>query len=156
MLVFFWSCQLLEPLQSPLPNHLFSFGAIPNVRAKGRALVRVADILNHLQRKEPVNSNDMVVPEINTLILMDREVHVELRKWQLGWVLNAIVSLWLVAVLVPIVRVAAFIWWARRNIDQSNLEINFKYSSDGWRLLDNKLSTRASAYDLEYALYALQ
>ncbi|KAL0556504.1 hypothetical protein IC582_005018 [Cucumis melo] len=114
MLVFFWSCQLLEPLQSPLPNHLFSFGAIPNVRAKGRALVRVADILNHLQRKEPVNSND---------------VHVELRKWQLGWVLNAIVSLWLVAVLVPIVRVAAFIWWARRNIDQSNLEINFKYSS---------------------------
>ncbi|XP_050938567.1 uncharacterized protein LOC103488684 isoform X3 [Cucumis melo] len=129
MLVFFWSCQLLEPLQSPLPNHLFSFGAIPNVRAKGRALVRVADILNHLQRKEPVNSNDMVVPEINTLILMDREVHVELRKWQLGWVLNAIVSLWLVAVLVPIVRVAAFIWWARRNIDQSNLEINFKYST---------------------------
>ncbi|KAA0034702.1 vacuolar protein-sorting-associated protein 33-like protein isoform X1 [Cucumis melo var. makuwa] len=52
----------------------FSFGAIPNVRAKGRASVRVADILNHLQTEEPVNSNDMVVPEINTLILIDREV----------------------------------------------------------------------------------
>ncbi|XP_050941156.1 vacuolar protein-sorting-associated protein 33 homolog isoform X9 [Cucumis melo] len=74
MLVFFWSCQLLEPLQSPLPNRLFSFGAIPNVRAKGRASVRVADILNHLQTKEPINSNDMVVPEINTLILIFREV----------------------------------------------------------------------------------
>ncbi|CAK9317014.1 unnamed protein product [Citrullus colocynthis] len=52
----------------------FSFGAIPNVRAKGKASVRVADILNHLQTEEPVNSNDMVVPEINTLILIDREV----------------------------------------------------------------------------------
>ncbi|XP_050941171.1 vacuolar protein-sorting-associated protein 33 homolog isoform X13 [Cucumis melo] len=74
MLVFFWSCQLLEPLQSPLPNRLFTFGAIPNVRAKGRASVRVADILNHLQTEEPINSNDMVVPEINTLILIFREV----------------------------------------------------------------------------------
>ncbi|KAG6573849.1 vacuolar protein-sorting-associated protein 33 homolog [Cucurbita moschata] len=52
----------------------FSFGAIPNVRAKGKASVRVADILNHLQTEEPVNSNDMAVPEINTLILLDREV----------------------------------------------------------------------------------
>ncbi|XP_022139311.1 vacuolar protein-sorting-associated protein 33 homolog [Momordica charantia] len=52
----------------------FSFGVIPNVRAKGKASVRVSDILNHLQTEEPVNSNDMVMPEINTLILLDREV----------------------------------------------------------------------------------
>ncbi|XP_062156299.1 vacuolar protein-sorting-associated protein 33 homolog [Alnus glutinosa] len=52
----------------------FSFGVIPNVRAKGKASVRVADILNRMQAEEPVNSSDMVVPEINTLILLDREV----------------------------------------------------------------------------------
>ncbi|KAK7343872.1 hypothetical protein VNO77_12960 [Canavalia gladiata] len=52
----------------------FSFGVIPNVRAKGKASVRVADILNRMQSEEPVNSSDMVVPEINTLILLDREV----------------------------------------------------------------------------------
>ena len=85
---------------------------IPNVRAKGKGSVRVADILNRMQAEEPVNSPDviiysfkllfmqtklkkmhfykmmhtslpptnvlfvtqMVVPEINTLILLDREV----------------------------------------------------------------------------------
>ncbi|XP_030932350.1 vacuolar protein-sorting-associated protein 33 homolog [Quercus lobata] len=52
----------------------FSFGVIPNVRSKGKASVRVADILNRMQAEEPVNSPDMVVPEINTLILLDREV----------------------------------------------------------------------------------
>ncbi|XP_059456459.1 vacuolar protein-sorting-associated protein 33 homolog [Corylus avellana] len=52
----------------------FSFGVVPNVRAKGKASVRVADILNRMQVEEPVNSSDMVVPEINTLILLDREV----------------------------------------------------------------------------------
>ncbi|KAJ1406375.1 Sec1-like, domain 2 [Sesbania bispinosa] len=52
----------------------FSFGVIPNVRAKGKASVRIADILNQMQAEEPVNSSDMVVPEINTLILLDREV----------------------------------------------------------------------------------
>ncbi|KAJ6901816.1 hypothetical protein NC651_019556 [Populus alba x Populus x berolinensis] len=51
-----------------------SFGVIPNVRAKGKASVRIADILNHMQAEEPVNSSDMVMPEINTLILIDREV----------------------------------------------------------------------------------
>ncbi|GMN51007.1 hypothetical protein TIFTF001_020155 [Ficus carica] len=51
-----------------------SFGVIPNVRAKGKASVRVADILNRMQAEEPVNSSDTVVPEINTLILLDREV----------------------------------------------------------------------------------
>lgn len=52
----------------------FSFGVIPNVRAKGRASVRVADILNRMQAEEPVNSSDMAVSEINTVILLDREV----------------------------------------------------------------------------------
>ncbi|KAK6929164.1 Sec1-like protein [Dillenia turbinata] len=52
----------------------FSFGLIPNVRAKGKASTRVADILNRMQEEEPVNTSDMGIPEINTLILIDREV----------------------------------------------------------------------------------
>ncbi|XP_044508598.1 vacuolar protein-sorting-associated protein 33 homolog [Mangifera indica] len=52
----------------------FSFGLIPNVRAKGKASVRVADILNRIQAEEPVSLSDMNMPEINTLILIDREV----------------------------------------------------------------------------------
>ncbi|OIW16964.1 hypothetical protein TanjilG_32831 [Lupinus angustifolius] len=51
----------------------FSFGVIPNVRAKGKASVRVADILNRMQTEEPVNSSDTAMPEINTVILLDRE-----------------------------------------------------------------------------------
>ncbi|XVF83091.1 hypothetical protein PTKIN_Ptkin16aG0104800 [Pterospermum kingtungense] len=51
-----------------------SFGVIPNVRAKGKSSVLVADILNRMQTEEPVNSSDMALPEINTLILIDREV----------------------------------------------------------------------------------
>ncbi|RAL50278.1 hypothetical protein DM860_007952 [Cuscuta australis] len=51
-----------------------SFGVIPNVRAKGKASVRVADILDRMQDEEPVNITDVVVPDINTLILIDREV----------------------------------------------------------------------------------
>ncbi|KAL8507557.1 hypothetical protein ACS0TY_018195 [Phlomoides rotata] len=39
---------------------------------------------------------------------------------QLGWLLDAIVSLWLLAVLVPIVGIGAFLWWASRDIVQSN------------------------------------
>lgn len=52
----------------------FSFGVIPHVRAKGKASVRIADILNRMEAEEPINSSDMVVPEINTVILLDREV----------------------------------------------------------------------------------
>ncbi|XP_038691940.1 vacuolar protein-sorting-associated protein 33 homolog [Tripterygium wilfordii] len=52
----------------------FSFGVIPNVRAKGKASVRVADILNRMQAEEPVNLSDRSTLEINTLILIDREV----------------------------------------------------------------------------------
>ncbi|GFP96998.1 vacuolar protein-sorting-associated protein 33 homolog [Phtheirospermum japonicum] len=55
-------------------NLEFSFGVIPNVRAKGKAATRVADILNRMQAEEPVNSSDMGIPEIDTLILLDREV----------------------------------------------------------------------------------
>ncbi|KAL3579362.1 hypothetical protein D5086_020866 [Populus alba] len=51
-----------------------SFGVITYVRAKGKASVRVADILNRMQAEEPVNTSDMVMPGINTLILIDREV----------------------------------------------------------------------------------
>lgn len=38
---------------------------------------------------------------------------------QLGWVLDAIVSIWLIAVLLPIVGLGAFLWWAGRDIVQS-------------------------------------
>ncbi|KAL0306477.1 UNVERIFIED_CONTAM: hypothetical protein Sradi_6065000 [Sesamum radiatum] len=40
---------------------------------------------------------------------------------QLGWLLDAIVSLWLLAVLVPIVGIGAFLWWAGRDIVQSSV-----------------------------------
>ncbi|CAH2064099.1 unnamed protein product [Thlaspi arvense] len=52
----------------------FSFGVISKVRAKGKASVRVADILNRMQVEEPVNSNDVGRSEVDTLILLDREV----------------------------------------------------------------------------------
>ncbi|KAK6136193.1 hypothetical protein DH2020_030084 [Rehmannia glutinosa] len=38
-------------------NLEFSFGVIPNVRAKGKAATRVADILNRMQAEEPVNNS---------------------------------------------------------------------------------------------------
>nr|GEW36837.1 vacuolar protein-sorting-associated protein 33 homolog isoform X1 [Tanacetum cinerariifolium] len=52
----------------------FAYGLIPNVRAKGKASVRVADMLNRMQDEEPVNSTDTDVPEINTVIIIDREL----------------------------------------------------------------------------------
>ncbi|XP_059661551.1 uncharacterized protein LOC132307729 [Cornus florida] len=39
---------------------------------------------------------------------------------QLGWVLDAIVSVWLLVVLLPIVGLGAFIWWAGRDILQGS------------------------------------
>ncbi|KAL3508623.1 hypothetical protein ACH5RR_028024 [Cinchona calisaya] len=39
---------------------------------------------------------------------------------QLGWILDAIVSVWLLAVLLPIVGLGAFLWWARRDIVQDS------------------------------------
>ncbi|KAL4328646.1 hypothetical protein S83_042765 [Arachis hypogaea] len=39
----------------------FSFGVIPNLRAKGKASMRVADILNRMQAEEPVNSSDIIM-----------------------------------------------------------------------------------------------
>ncbi|KAL3523495.1 hypothetical protein ACH5RR_016329 [Cinchona calisaya] len=52
----------------------FTFGVIPNIRAKGKASTRVVDILNRMQIEEPVNTSDIGMPEINTVILIDREV----------------------------------------------------------------------------------
>ncbi|KAB1217204.1 hypothetical protein CJ030_MR4G021117 [Morella rubra] len=37
---------------------------------------------------------------------------------QLGWVLDAIVSVWLFAVLIPIIGLGAFLWWAGRDMVQ--------------------------------------
>ncbi|KAG9146420.1 hypothetical protein Leryth_011713 [Lithospermum erythrorhizon] len=39
---------------------------------------------------------------------------------QLGWVLDAVVSIWLLAVIVPIAGLGAFLWWAGRDIVQSS------------------------------------
>lgn len=39
---------------------------------------------------------------------------------QLGWVLDAIVSVWLLAILLPIVGLVAFFWYAGRQIVQSS------------------------------------
>ncbi|KAK1583834.1 hypothetical protein Q3G72_027447 [Acer saccharum] len=39
---------------------------------------------------------------------------------QLGWVLDAIVSIWLLLVVVPIVGLVAFLWWAGRDIVQDS------------------------------------
>ncbi|XP_057539390.1 uncharacterized protein LOC130817604 isoform X1 [Amaranthus tricolor] len=38
---------------------------------------------------------------------------------QLGWVLDTIVSLWLLAIILPIVGIGVFLWWAGRDIVQS-------------------------------------
>ncbi|KAI4972308.1 hypothetical protein ZWY2020_003233 [Hordeum vulgare] len=51
-----------------------AFGAIPNVRAKGVASTRAAQLLNHMHLQDPVDMDDMGVPEIETVILLDREV----------------------------------------------------------------------------------
>eukprot|EP00262_Sarcandra_glabra_P015744 TRINITY_DN4931_c0_g1_i1.p1 TRINITY_DN4931_c0_g1~~TRINITY_DN4931_c0_g1_i1.p1 ORF type:complete len:245 (-),score=59.75 TRINITY_DN4931_c0_g1_i1:385-1119(-) len=39
---------------------------------------------------------------------------------QLGWILDAIVSIWLLAVLLPIVGLGAFLWFAGRDIVQDS------------------------------------
>ncbi|XP_068644528.1 uncharacterized protein [Aristolochia californica] len=39
---------------------------------------------------------------------------------QLGWVLDAIVSIWLIAVLLPIIGLAAFLWFAGRDMVQDS------------------------------------
>ncbi|VAI62078.1 unnamed protein product [Triticum turgidum subsp. durum] len=47
----------------------FAFGVIPNIRAKGVASTKAAELLNHMQLEDP-----MGIPEIDTVILLDREV----------------------------------------------------------------------------------
>lgn len=51
-----------------------TFGVIPNVRAKGKAATNVADILSHMQQEQPIVSANTGMPEIDTLILLDRHV----------------------------------------------------------------------------------
>uniref|UniRef100_A0ACD5YAC3 Uncharacterized protein n=1 Tax=Avena sativa TaxID=4498 RepID=A0ACD5YAC3_AVESA len=52
----------------------FAFGVIPNIRAKGLASTKAAELLNNMQLEDPVNMDNMGMPEIDTLILLDREV----------------------------------------------------------------------------------
>uniref|UniRef100_A0A453K2F5 Uncharacterized protein n=1 Tax=Aegilops tauschii subsp. strangulata TaxID=200361 RepID=A0A453K2F5_AEGTS len=51
-----------------------AFGVIPNVRAKGVASTKAAQLLNHMHLQDPVHMDDMGIPEIETVILLDREV----------------------------------------------------------------------------------
>lgn len=52
-----------------------TFGLMPNVFAKGEASTMVADSLNRMQDVEdPINIKEMGIPQIDTLILIDREV----------------------------------------------------------------------------------
>ncbi|KAK4255736.1 hypothetical protein QN277_008697 [Acacia crassicarpa] len=39
---------------------------------------------------------------------------------ELGWILDAMVSIWIFAVLVPIVGIGVFLWWAGRDIMQGS------------------------------------
>ncbi|RZC58535.1 hypothetical protein C5167_005840 [Papaver somniferum] len=55
-----------------------SFGVIPNVRAKGKASAWISEILTRVQAEEPVSTSDVGIPQINTLILLDRETWLHL------------------------------------------------------------------------------
>lgn len=52
-----------------------TFGVIPNIRAKGKASARVADILNRMQIEEPVNASDVLMLQlIGFLYLFDLRI----------------------------------------------------------------------------------
>ncbi|CAN6438668.1 unnamed protein product [Victoria cruziana] len=51
-----------------------TFGVIPNIRAKGRASKRVTEILDRMHKEQPIASTDPGMPEINTVVILDREV----------------------------------------------------------------------------------
>ncbi|KAJ7536601.1 hypothetical protein O6H91_12G074500 [Diphasiastrum complanatum] len=50
------------------------FGVIPNIKGKGKAAGQVVDMLNRMHREHPNNQNEVGPPEIDTLILLDRQV----------------------------------------------------------------------------------
>ncbi|KAI3908165.1 hypothetical protein MKW98_029466 [Papaver atlanticum] len=52
----------------------YSFGVIPNVWAKGKASAQISEILTRMQVEEPVSTSKVGTSEIDTLILLDREV----------------------------------------------------------------------------------
>lgn len=55
-------------------NLQLSFGLISNVKGKGKAAGQVADILSRMQREQPGAAFGAGIPEIDTLILLDRQV----------------------------------------------------------------------------------
>ncbi|KAL2631473.1 hypothetical protein R1flu_016159 [Riccia fluitans] len=63
------------------------FGVIPNIKGKGKAAVQVADILTRMQREQnPDTTAAAVTPEIDTMILIDRQVDlVTPMCWQLTY-----------------------------------------------------------------------
>lgn len=55
-------------------NLQLSFGVIPDVKVKGKAAAQVADILSRMQREHSGTTSVAGAPEIDTLILLDRQV----------------------------------------------------------------------------------
>jgi hypothetical protein len=53
---------------------------VPNVRAKGKASVRVADILNRMQVEEPVNSSDVIMHYFKLLF---KQINLKMRFYQM-------------------------------------------------------------------------
>ncbi|CAA6655531.1 unnamed protein product [Spirodela intermedia] len=51
-----------------------SFGVIPNIKAMGKSASKVVDILKRMEVEDPVDISNVGVPEINTIVLLDREV----------------------------------------------------------------------------------
>eukprot|EP00249_Psilotum_nudum_P013983 c24607_g1_i1 orf=309-2105(-) len=51
-----------------------SFGVIPNIKVKGKAAAQVADTLSRMQREKQMRMPVPVISEIDTLILLDRQV----------------------------------------------------------------------------------
>ncbi|GKV15888.1 hypothetical protein SLEP1_g26624 [Rubroshorea leprosula] len=46
---------------------------------------------------------------------------------QLNWLLDALFSIWLLAVVLPIVGLGAFLWWAGRDIVQSSVRLVYLF-----------------------------
>ncbi|XP_078427603.1 sec1/munc18-like (SM) proteins superfamily [Wolffia australiana] len=52
------------------------FGVIPNVKSLGKSSSKVVDILKRMEVEEPVDISNVAIPEINSIILLDREVDI--------------------------------------------------------------------------------
>lgn len=56
--------KILEVLHRIASFCQFAFGVIPNVRAKGAASAKAAELLNHMQQEDPVNMDDVTPTDL--------------------------------------------------------------------------------------------